>query len=174
MWRINDADYQIRKNRVICPYYKAWAKMLHRCYSGEKKRYNNCFVVDEWHSFMTFRAWMMDQDWQHKQLDKDIIIPSNKKYGPDTCCFVTHDINMIFQHPKKNKYGTGISKKKGELGYNAVFRHRNKSYYVGYFLDLSDALQARCLFKANYLESVIIPELKDQRIINGILSYSHF
>ena len=42
---------------------------------------------------MSFRAWMMQQDWEGKQLDKDILVPGNKMYSPDTCVFVGGVVN---------------------------------------------------------------------------------
>lgn len=92
---INDADYRIKG----CPHYRVWAKMLTRCYSSnshkEKPSYIGCSVSKEWHSFMSFRSWMRNQDWEGKHLDKDIILPGNKIYSPKTCVFVSRQINSI-------------------------------------------------------------------------------
>ena len=42
---------------------------------------------------MRFRAWMETQDWEGKQLDKDILFQGNKEYSPSTCVFVDGIVN---------------------------------------------------------------------------------
>lgn len=100
---ISDANYVVQPSvngrRIWCPLYRVWMSMLFRCYSkNEHARhptYIGCTVVNEWHSFSVFRAWMLTQDWEGKQLDKDILSPGNKVYGPDTCVFVSQEINKF-------------------------------------------------------------------------------
>lgn len=110
---INDADYVTQKNETIgyvdgkrklklvwvCPYYRAWASMLNRCYSTKTQEryptYRGCSVTDEWLTFSVFRNWMMTQDWEGKQLDKDLLIEGNKVYSPETCVFVTQTVNLF-------------------------------------------------------------------------------
>jgi len=38
---------------------------------------------------------MENQDWQGKELDKDILSPGNKIYGPDLCVFVISRLNAF-------------------------------------------------------------------------------
>lgn len=77
---ISDADYvvcpTIGGKQVWCQYYRKWKSMLLRQTPKEWKRhttYKGCKVCEEWRSFMAFRKWMMTQDWQGKQLDKDLL-----------------------------------------------------------------------------------------------------
>jgi len=100
----NDADYNVTSvdengKKVTCPYYKRWEKMLERCYSESyhkiRPTYVGCYVCDEWLWFMTFKRWMMKQDWKNKQLDKDIISVGNKIYSPTSCCFVDIKLNTL-------------------------------------------------------------------------------
>lgn len=99
---VNDADYPVTqyensKQVWMCPYYKTWKSMLERAYSNKYKQkqptYQNATVCNEWHSFMNFRSWMMQQDWKDRELDKDILVPGNKVYSPDTCVFVDGVVN---------------------------------------------------------------------------------
>lgn len=108
---LNDADYAVsefeairhvngkQKRRLawICPYYKAWKNMLARCYSAKYQEkqptYIGCSVADEWLTFSNFKAWMEKQDFEGKQLDKDLLVEGNKVYGPDMCVFVTPTVN---------------------------------------------------------------------------------
>ncbi len=100
---VNDADYAVTSivsgKMSICPFYRAWAHMLERCYSAKKQaKYPACIgcsVAPEWHRFMGFRAWMVKQDWQGMQLDKDLLFPGSKVYGPDTCVFITSGLNKF-------------------------------------------------------------------------------
>ena len=73
--------------------------MLMRCYSGKYQEshptYAGCTVSDEWHTFSNFKAWMEKQDFEGKQLDKDILFEGNKVYGAETCVFVTPSVNSF-------------------------------------------------------------------------------
>ena len=84
---VNDAYYSVYKyenGKIVwqCPYYRTWKHMLSRAYSDKfkKKRptYQDVTVCEEWYSFMCFRAWMVEQDWKGKQLDKDLLVQGNK------------------------------------------------------------------------------------------------
>lgn len=109
---VNDADYVVvkygiaevngvRKRRQVwvCPYYRVWANMLKRCYSvkyqEQKPTYAGCTVSEEWLTFRSFKNWMETQDFEGKQLDKDILTKGNKVYSSDTCVFVTQVVNMF-------------------------------------------------------------------------------
>lgn len=73
--------------------------MLERCYSAKLQEryptYIGCTVSEEWSTFSNFKAWMETQDWEGKQLDKDILVEGNKVYSADTCVFVTQTVNLF-------------------------------------------------------------------------------
>lgn len=73
--------------------------MIRRSYSQKYKEsrptYNNVSVCDEWLRFSKFKAWMETQDWEGKQLDKDLLVRGNKIYSPGTCVFVSRQVNMF-------------------------------------------------------------------------------
>lgn len=109
---INDADYKVNwveggKNKK-CRFYATWAEMIRRCYDPKwlikRPTYAWCTVCDDWLYFSNFKAWMEQQDWQGKQLDKDIIFKNNKVYSPDTCAFVCSLTNS-FVTDRKNHRG---------------------------------------------------------------------
>jgi hypothetical protein len=110
---VNDADYvvqpKINGKVVACPFYQTWNSMLKRCYDpklqAKQPSYIGCSVVPEWHSFTAFRSWMIEQDWVGRQLDKDLLIPGNKVYGPSTCVFISSGLN---------KFTTGHAAARGE------------------------------------------------------------
>lgn len=109
---INDAGYVIQENETIevngvkkikcawqCRYYRAWVAMLARCYSTKYRErhptYIGCTVSKEWLTFSNFKNWMQKQDWEGKQLDKDLLIRGNKVYSADTCVFVSRVVNTF-------------------------------------------------------------------------------
>lgn len=151
---INDADYAVVKFETIgyvngkqkkklvwfCPHYRVWSDMLARCYSiklqDKYPTYKGCIVSDEWLRFSNFKSWMETQDWEGKQLDKDLLIEGNNVYSTDTCVFVTRGVNTfttdsgasrgewligVSWHKAKGKFMSGCSnpftKKQETLGY---------------------------------------------------------
>ena len=121
---INDAGYQISKSVTkdgstkivwMCPFYKTWKSMIVRCYSKKyqesRPTYYGCSVCDEWLSFSNFRQWMVQQDWQDKVLDKDLLVKGNKIYSPDTCVFVDNTVNAFINENGKLRgaYMIGVS-----------------------------------------------------------------
>lgn len=109
---INDADYTVeikqtvivdgekrRKRQWSCPYYKVWAHMIVRCYDQQFKdrnpTYKDCTVCEEWLTFSNFKSWMEKQDWEGKQLDKDLLVRGNKHYSPKTSCFISPAVNKF-------------------------------------------------------------------------------
>ena len=79
--------------------YQCWERMLDRCYSASFHErwptYVGCSMVDEWHKFSNFRAWMINKNWHGMVADKDLLFPGNKVYGPDTCIFIPEALNLF-------------------------------------------------------------------------------
>lgn len=106
---VNDSpDYREKKaggGYRMTKIYNTWTAMLSRCYSenfqSKFPTYRGCSVAEEWHKFSNFQDWMRGQDWQGKDLDKDIIKPGNKVYSPETCCFVSKEVNYLLLNPRK-------------------------------------------------------------------------
>lgn len=107
---INDADYKtiLTVDKLVvwkCPFYMKWTKMMNRCYGTSthknQPKYIGCAVVEEWKRFSNFKKWMESQDWEGKDLDKDLLIEDNKVYGPETCVFIENNLN-VFINTKSN------------------------------------------------------------------------
>lgn len=120
---INDADYNVvrqemvdGKQRIVwrCPFYGRWGNMLQRCYSADYllkfPTYIGCEVVEEWKYFSNFRSWMESQDWEGKQLDKDLLFLGNRIYGPETCVFLDNKTNTFLceSNPLKRVAPLGV------------------------------------------------------------------
>jgi len=127
---VNDADYSvtatINGTRTMCPYYRTWHNMIHRCYNPNYKRvnitYEDCTVYEDWHLFSTFSEWMCGQDWKDKVLDKDLLVRGNKIYSPNTCIFLRPEINslLIEGHKARGNYLSGVTRYKGKGSYLAA------------------------------------------------------
>lgn len=104
-------------NGKINPAYRAWSKMLERCYSEPYQQkfqtYKGCTVCDEWHNFQTFAEWYNGNhpnDGGKYHLDKDLLSNGKVKiYSPETCLFLSPRDNTEIARAKnytiKNSQG---------------------------------------------------------------------
>jgi len=165
---INDSDYitskEINGKTVLCPIYRTWKNMLDRCYSKKHQRthptYIGCSVADEWLTFSNFKDWMIKQDWQEKQLDKDILIYGNKVYGPSSCIFVSGQINrlLIDCGASRGEWPQGVCLHKGSGKYQASCRINGKRKYLGSFNTPIEAEAAYLKFKSELIISTAYSE----------------
>lgn len=126
---INDADYpveiKIGQLRSTCKFYRKWFAMLTRCYNKNEIRkhpsYAECSVCESWLLFSNFKQWMEQQDWEGKDLDKDLLVKGNKVYSPETCCFISREINtfMIDRGAGRGDYLLGVTFVKKKKLYRA-------------------------------------------------------
>lgn len=94
--------YQAKLNGKMTSVYNAWSNMMQRCYSSKKQEkhptYIGCTVCCEWLSFQAFADWYYanyPQDGNKYQLDKDLKTLGNSIYSPDTCLFVSSQVNTF-------------------------------------------------------------------------------
>ena len=85
--------------RGKCKIYQKWYDMIKRCYSitlqEKQKSYIGCSVCAEWLTFSNFKRWVESQDWENKEIDKDLLVKGNKIYSPQTCVFVDRITNQF-------------------------------------------------------------------------------
>ena len=98
---------RVRKISWICPHYAVWMNMITRVYRG-KQAYTNVSVCDDWLYFSRFKFWMQTQEWEGKQLDKDLLVEGNKIYSPDTCCFINGKTNVFIINKENINGFTGV------------------------------------------------------------------
>lgn len=169
---INDADYKVFVEGVMCPFYHKWKHMITRCYSGRRKHYIGCTVCDEWLLFSNFKAWMNTQDWEGKDLDKDIIKQGNRVYSPDTCVFVTQQVNKLLTDSKsaRGRYPIGVSKRKDKRvnQYQASIGIHSKQAHLGYFDTPEKAHQAWVKAKSELLKETAYKQ-SDFRVKEALL-----
>lgn len=161
---INDATYSVQIKSLIgykengnpiqkieweCPFYKRWTGMLYRAFSDNFKKknvsYKNVTVCEEWKLFSNFKAWMEQQDWEGKELDKDLLFKGNKIYSPETCCFISKTINLFLLEERVNTGECKIGVYKVKNKYRAIISQRcvggNKEH-LGYFFTEDEAHEA--------------------------------
>jgi hypothetical protein len=161
---INDADYvtqlyeeygyvggkQKRKRVWVCPFYQTWKSMIERGYSERYKlkyaTYKDATVCEDWHRFSNFRAWMVRQAWEGNELDKDLLFPGNKVYSPETCVFVSRQVNMFLTDSGRSRgnYKIGVHWDKNASKFRAQCSNpfTGEQEYLGCFTDEDCAHQA--------------------------------
>lgn len=192
---INDANYPVHKCtelpreggkrkqlKVTCPYYSRWRDMLRRCYSPEyqEKRptYKDCRVCEEWLTFTYFRAWMETQDWEDKHLDKDLLIPGNKIYSPETCIFIDAKLNYFALECNKSRgswpIGVHYHKRVKKFSANCRSYFEDKALHLGYYEKPEEAHAAWLAFKLEQAKE-IAKTLEDPRLAKAlVLRYENY
>jgi len=99
--------------------YQCWSNMIKRCYSDSRgsknKSYDNCQVDDVWHNYQNFAEWYQHNhpnDGRKYHLDKDTKIDGNRTYSPDTCLFISPELNLRSNQKTymlKNRDGNSIT-----------------------------------------------------------------
>lgn len=151
---INDADYVVKPSingkQITCQFYQTWQNMLQRCYDQRYQyrlpTYIGCYVCAEWLTFSNFKSWMEKQDWQGKELDKDLLIKSNKSYCPGACVFVDSMTNGFIKERDASRgefpLGVSFSKKRARLEVRCSNPFTKKLENLGLFTCPDEAHQA--------------------------------
>lgn len=174
---LNDADYVVKPlingKRVWCPFYQAWDAMIKRCSDTYWIKTPSCrgnSVCEEWKVFSNFKAWMQTQDWQGKDLDKDLLVEGNKHYSPETSVFVSHRVNtfIICGRNKHNDAPVGVKLFADRGSYLA----RCKDPFTGKewsktFKTLEEASQAY-YDKKHELACKLAESQTDPRVVNAL------
>ena len=152
---LNDAGYVVKKWEEagyvdgkrrrklvwVCPYYNTWKSMIERCYSAKEQErsptYKSCTVSGDWLTLSNFKSWMQKQDFEGKQLDKDILFQGNKIYSSETCVFVTPLVNsfIVDRGAARGEWLIGAHWDKGTNKFKSQCNNpfTNKREYLGYF-----------------------------------------
>ena len=180
-WGINDADYAVQPvvngKQVSCAYYSTWHSVVRRCYSEKSQirhpTYRGCSISDSWKQFMTFREWMITQDWEGKSLDKDIMIVGNREYGPNACLFVSRQVNNLLNDCKgtRGEFPIGVSFDKESGRYKASCCIDGKNKNLGRFDCPNQAHLVYRAFKRELILSVAYAQ-SDNRIRDGLLLHA--
>ena len=186
---LNDVDYAVKKWETIevngarrkklvwmCPYYRTWKGVIERCYSPQFQErnptYKGCSVAEEWLTFSKFKAWMEKQQWEDKQLDKDILFEGNKVYSKETCAFVTKAVNMftIDRGNDRGEWLIGVywNKRVGKFKSQCSNPFTKKREYLGLFTSELEAHQAWLKRKLE-LSHLLAAEQADERVAKALI-----
>ncbi len=179
---INDANYEVAViiggKRNVCPFYRKWSAMIERCYSEQsltaKPTYIGCSVVEDWLTFSSFKTWMIKQEWQGMQLDKDILKEGNKVYGPDTCAFVDRRTNILLTEKRAQVglYPAGVTRRKNSNRYISASHSGSKNpMYIGSFGTPEAARKAYLNVKSKIVIKVALTQ-PDRRVFLALLGRS--
>lgn len=178
----NDANYQVQVHKMVngkdkivwrCPYYQKWVSMLRRCYSKRYQEkyptYRGCTVYDEWLTFSNFKKWMVEQDWEGRQLDKDFLVENNKVYSEATCVFLPSKVNSFILTCGKAKgeypLGVHLKKRNKKNPYVSQCNDGVKRGYLGHFPNPEESHQAWLVKKLEICKDYII-EFKDEPLVH--------
>lgn len=118
--------------------YQRWSNIIQRCYNTNASNYKNygaigVEVAPEWHNFSNFKEWFLNNTYdignERLCVDKDILVPNNLVYSPDTCLLVPISFNSIFAG--LNEY-SGKSQKKS-TGKGGIDKLDNGTYQLKIF-----------------------------------------
>ena len=168
---INDSPFIVEPTnmgkRVAHPAYRTWKNMLVRCYSSKYKEreptYSNITCCEEWLLFTNFAKWFKDNYIKGHQLDKDMLVKNNTTYSPDTCLFISQELNLFIALRDKCMGSLPLGVSKSGSKYVSKINSNN---YLGTF---SDPLSAHREWQKAKLEQAIafnFPPL--QRVIDQL------
>ena len=186
----NDADYAVQRKETIgyvdgkrkrkliwvCPYYQVWQSMLDRCYSVKYQEkyptYRDCSVSAEWLTFSNFRSWVLTQDWEGKQLDKDLLVEGNKVYSANTCVFVSPLVNTftLDNGAARGEWKIGVywNKEKGKFQSQCSNPFNKKRENLGYFTSEQEAHEAWAKRKLELAKELAAVQT-DQRVAKALI-----
>ena len=145
--------------------YECWRNMIHRCYNEKylKKNptYIDCVVCDEWKLYSNFKKWFLENYIKDYQLDKDLL-GDGKIYSPNTCCFVSKEINTFLTNKQRNNTSghPGVCFDKFTNSWIVHTTISRKSIHLGRSTDFYQAID---LYKRG----------RNKHVLNIISKYSH-
>jgi hypothetical protein len=122
---------------------------------------------------------MILQNWQGRHLDKDILIPGNKLYSPETCIFVPTEINNLLNSaaaiiPQFNSSSsalpTGVFRSPKGVSFYAKISKYGQTVYLGSFSSPERAYEAFRKAKGRYMLELAnsLVDISDLHIRNAL------
>ena len=156
------AKYPSTINGVKTKEYMLWQSMLKRCYSDvyKKKRptYKGCKCSENFLHYEYFYEWCQSQvgfgndGWQ---LDKDLLIKSNKVYSENTCVFIPTEINSVLIKctASRGEYLIGVCWHNTNKAFMAqVGKSKGGQKHLGYFNTELEAFNAYKVAKESFVK----------------------
>jgi len=98
--------------------YSIWNGIYNRYYKADGRTYGRCYdeatMCDSWlNNRDSFVEWYMNNyyecDYESMDIDKDLLVPGNKHYSPETCCILPQTLNVMLSNCKKHRSRKGIN-----------------------------------------------------------------
>ena len=163
--------------------YTLWNNMLNRCYNDTYKNknqtYQGCEASENFKSYEYFYEWCQNQigfDNEGWQLDKDLLIKSNKVYSESTCVFLPKEINQILvkRTASRGEYLIGTHWSSSNKAFVArVHKNKGKQEYLGSFNTELEAFNAYKKAKESFVKEQA-NEWKsqiDERAYEALMNY---
>lgn len=174
--------------------WKVWCGIIRRTdnrdpvWIDKKSSYKDCTLDPRWFKLSVFKEWIEQwDDFENKEVDKDILIPGNLHYGPDTCLMVRRIVNQWFKPQDENKsdlprgvcWNSGWKKGKSPKPYRAQINPLQvidgevkigKRTALGHFLTEEEASDAFQKARKESLQILIDTET-DIKVRDAILQY---
>jgi hypothetical protein len=180
--------YGVGENDVMIPEFtktrtwRTWAGIIRRTdcrdlkWLKSHKSYEGCTLDLRWYKLSAFKEWIEQwEDYQNKEVDKDILIPGNKIYGPDTCLMVTPIVNKWFM-PNPNSSSDlprGVSKANKDCKkpyFSQIKTIFGKKENLGYFWTIEEASASYEKARKEQIQILIETET-DPRVIKAMLDH---
>ena len=136
--------------------WSRWANMMQRCYSRtvhkQKPYYRKCNVCEEWFNFSNFKIWYDTHyiDETKVDLDKDLVGQKTNIYSPETCSFVPHYINTLFE----DRGCKMLTVKTNQDTFKASISILSKKEDIGEFATEEQAKNAFSEYKQDYIMDI--------------------
>lgn len=136
--------------------------MCRRCFDNsvrEKQPYYETVTIDKsWTDFQNFAPWYYENWVESWELDKDLFSGENKRYSPETCCFLPQRLNGWLERIRSIKSGEtlGYSFHSRDLVYNVRIRDSsNTLLHLGYFKNEKEARLTYIRAKVEQLDDLL-------------------
>ena len=190
---LRELCYGVGINDVMIPFFtrtrtwKTWNGIIRRTDNRDPKwineqnktSYLGCTLDPRWYKLSVFKEWIEQwDDYENKEIDKDILIPGNLEYGPDTCLMVRREINAWFKpHATKGELPRGVTwnshwKRNGTgKPYRAqITPIGGKRTHLGHYDTIEEA--SAVFQSARKKELKILMESEtDERVRNAVMNY---
>ena len=157
--------------------YMAWRGILERTMSNEYKQkfptYTECSICKEWLIFSEFKKWFDDPQNGFKKgyhLDKDLLLKNNKHYSPETCCFLPHQLNLVFSNKtKNNKLPKGVTRVTNTSDrYQSSVCTSGKSIHLGVYDTPEEAFKSYKYAKEKYIKEIAEKYFQEGKITKKV------
>lgn len=151
--------------------YKVWGSILQRCYSEvyhqtKTEKYKGVSVCEAWKDLQNFATWwegnkfsnLTDDKGNSYQIDKDLLSFGDKKYCPETCCFVPSEINSLILDSRKSRgdYPIGVVPHIQTGKFMSRLSKGKLSSYLGLYNTPEEAFSAYKVAKEAHVKEVAV------------------